>query len=520
MPLTYASACRDGYLFAPWFAGESWATWSVIDKAIFGEPLNAAELATFKQLAGGREPPTEPVNEAWLICGRRSGKSAKAASIATYLATVGVEVYGWRKSLVAGERGVVQVLAVDRDQARIVFNYVLGYLTQPMLAKMVRRQTADTIEFTNNFVIEITTADRRSVRGRTVAAVIFDEVAHWPNEYAANADELIYQAIKPAMATMRNSLLIGISSPHARRGLLWTKFSEGFGKTGKTLVVQAPTWTLNPTLSPDRDPIKQAFVDDPQWAAAEYGAEFRSDIETFVSLEVLNRCTDSVGERLPEWSKSYAAFVDPSGGSNDSMTLAVAHAEGKLIVLDVIREVVPPFSPNAVVEQFAEVLRHYQVWTVYGDRFAGLFCQEPFIQRGISYETSERAKSDIYRDFLPLLNSRAVALLDHRRMRQQFLALERRTTRGGKDSIDHSPGGHDDIANAVAGACLAAIEHAGAVPAHRLQSRAIDDYDPLATPEENMVALARAERRAGHFTGPGWAPTWVGDDQTQQYGID
>ena len=150
MPLTYAAACKDGYLFAPWFAGESWAIWSVIDKAIFGEPLNAAELATFKQLAGGREPSTEPVNEAWLICGRRSGKSAKAASIATYLATVGVEVYGWRKSLVAGERGVVQVLAVDRDQARIVFNYVLGYLTQPMLAKMVRRQTADTIEFTNN----------------------------------------------------------------------------------------------------------------------------------------------------------------------------------------------------------------------------------------------------------------------------------------------------------------------------------------------------------------------------------
>ena len=46
MPLTYAAACKDGYLFAPWFAGESWKTWQVIDKAIFGEPLNAAELAT------------------------------------------------------------------------------------------------------------------------------------------------------------------------------------------------------------------------------------------------------------------------------------------------------------------------------------------------------------------------------------------------------------------------------------------------------------------------------------------
>ena len=508
--LTYSVACQDKYLFAPWFSGETWKTWQVIDKAIFGEQLSPAELQTFKQLAGGRDPPTEPVTEAWIIAGRRSAKSAKAASIAVWVATVGVTLYGWRKSLVAGERGVVQVLAVDRDQARIVFNYVLGYLTQPMLAKMVRRATADTIELTNNFNIEITTADRRSVRGRTVAAVIFDEIAHWQTEYAANPDELIYQAIKPSMATMKNSLLIGISSPHARRGLLWTKFSEFFGKTsGTTLVVQAPTWVLNPTLSPDRDPIKQAYSDDPQWAAAEYGAEFRGDIETFVSLEVLNRCTDKdKSERLPEWSKTYAAFVDPSGGSNDAMTLAVAHAEGKLIVLDKIVEVQPPFSPAAVVEQFAEVLRQYQVWTVRGDKFGGLFCQEPFILRNISYETSERSASDIYRDFLPLLNSSSVSLLDHRRMRQQFLTLERRSTRGGRDVIDHAPMGHDDISVACAGACLAAMEHAGAVPSRHLQARAIDN------PGEDRRASG------GYFTGPGWAPVWNEDEQIQSEAID
>ena len=120
--LTYSVACQDKYLFAPWFSGETWKTWQVIDKAIFGEQLSPAELQTFKQLAGGRDPPTEPVTEAWIIAGRRSAKSAKAASIAVWVATVGVTLYGWRKSLVAGERGVVQVLAVDRDQARIVFN--------------------------------------------------------------------------------------------------------------------------------------------------------------------------------------------------------------------------------------------------------------------------------------------------------------------------------------------------------------------------------------------------------------
>jgi hypothetical protein len=40
-------------------------------------------------------------------------------------------------------------------------------------------------------------------------------------------------------------------------------------------------------------------------------------------------------------------------------------------------------------------------------------------------------------------------------MKAQFRQLERRTIRGGRDRIDHPSEGHDDIANAVAGACLA-----------------------------------------------------------------
>jgi hypothetical protein len=34
--------------------------------------------------------------------------------------------------------------------------------------------------------------------------------------------------------------------------------------------------------------------------------------------------------------------------------------------------------------------------------------------------------------------------------------LERRTARSGKDSIDHPPGAHDDVANAVAGVLVLA----------------------------------------------------------------
>src|SRR5262245_12857635 len=59
--------------------------------------------------------------------------------------------------------------------------------------------------------------------------------------------------------------------------------------------------------------------------------------------------------------------------------------------------------------------------------------------------------SHLYRDLLPALNSDRIQLPRSDRLISQLVGLERRTTRGGRDSIDHAPGAHDDIANAVAG---------------------------------------------------------------------
>jgi hypothetical protein len=59
--------------------------------------------------------------------------------------------------------------------------------------------------------------------------------------------------------------------------------------------------------------------------------------------------------------------------------------------------------------------------------------------------------------FLPALTSGQAELLDKRRLVSQLLNLERRTSRLGRDSVDHSPGGHDDVAKAAAGALVEAL---------------------------------------------------------------
>jgi hypothetical protein len=99
---------------------------------------------------------------------------------------------------------------------------------------------------------------------------------------------------------------------------------------------------MNPTV-PQRV-IDEATERDPASAAAEYGAQFRSDVESFVNREAVEACV-SVGVRERP-GVTYSAFVDPSGGSADSMTLAIDHREDNVAVLDAIRERRPPFNPR------------------------------------------------------------------------------------------------------------------------------------------------------------------------------
>jgi hypothetical protein len=191
-------------------------------------------------------------------------------------------------------------------------------------------------------------------------------------------------------------------------------------------------------------------------------SQFRRDIESFVVREAVAACVSSgVFERAPERNISYVGFADPSGCSADSMTLAIGHKDynRKTVVVDALREARPPFSPETVADEFARLLKGYRVIKITGDRYAGEWPREQFSKFGIRYEATTKSKSDMYVDLLPLINSRRIDLLDHTKLVNQLCSLERRTARGGRDSIDHPPQGHDDLINAVAGLAAAVTKY-------------------------------------------------------------
>lgn len=445
-------AMRDPALFGPWFAGRAtWQSWEVFLMSLFGLPFtDPSMLAIFEKHTGRKLPSSTAAREAWVVVGRRGGKSQVAALVAVYPACF----RDYRPYLAPGEVGTLPVIAADRRQVRTVMRYICGLFEGiPMLAEMVQNQTRDAIELKNRVTIEVHTANFRAVRGYSLVGAVCDEIAFWrTDDGSATPDAEILAPLRPGMATIPSAMLIAISSPYARRGVLWDNYTRHFGRDGDPVLVwQGDTKSMNPAVDPRV--IEEAYEQDEAAAAAEYGAEFRRDVDSFIGREVVDAAIVPGRFELPPGaSVEYRAFVDPSGGSQDSMTLAIAHREGERAVIDVVRERRPPFNPSEVVAEFAALLRSYGVTSVSGDRYAGEWPREQFRKHGISYRTADSTKSEFYLSLLPRLNAGTVELLDDRRLANQLCGLERRTSRAGKDSVDHGPGGHDDLVNAVAGA--------------------------------------------------------------------
>ena len=435
--------------------GPTWRAARAILKGTFGLPMSDDEAEMFKGGTARSSLPTTPAREAWIIAGRRSGKSRIAALCVVFLAAI----RPWR--MAPGERPMVLLIAPSRRQAGVVLSYVTAMLD--LLAGVaITRQTAEEIELSSGVTVRIESASFRTPRGFSIVGVIADEIAFFRDDSGANPDVEILRAVRPALASVPGSLLVAISTPYSTRGALFSTFERHYGRADSDILVwQSDSRTLNPTL-PQRL-IDQAMEDDPSSAASEWCGLFRSDLESLFSRAALDACT--VGGRFelaPASGVPFVAFLDPSGGSADSFTLAIAHRDQQgRAILDLVRETRPPFSPEAVCAAFAGDIRKYGCRSVFSDAYGGIWPTAELAKYGVTVTMSELTRSEIYLNALPLVNSGACELLDNPRLLNQLAGLERRIGRSGRDSVDHQRGSHDDLGNAACGALVMAVRSIG-----------------------------------------------------------
>jgi hypothetical protein len=433
---------------------DSWRTWRIVLIGVNGEKLDAAESAVFHQFAG-REPPTAPASLAAFFIGRRGGKDVAAAVQLLYLALC----CPWK--LARGEVGVVLLLAVDRAQARVAYNYVRGLLDAvPILGSEVENVTADTISLHNGIVIQIATSDFASVRGRTVVAAVLDEYAFWPAEQAVE----VLRALKPSQATQPDARLIVITSVYASHGPAYDIFARWGQDTPREIVIRGTTRHFNPTVS--QDFIDAEIEADPAAASAEYLSIPRSDVEAFIDRALLDSCTRAEPRELPYVAMHsgggpvrYFGAIDISGGRNDAAAAAVVLRRADRpndVILAATRRWAAPHDPSTVAREAKEFFALYRLDTVYCDAYAAELSVALYREAGLGLVRSTVTTSEAFANLLPMLASRRVEVSDDPALRREVLALERRTGRAGKDSISHPPRGRDDVAASVAHAVSAA----------------------------------------------------------------
>jgi Terminase large subunit, T4likevirus-type, N-terminal len=455
--ITIDRALRDKALLgAALGAFATWAAWLAILAAAFGCALTPEQVEAFADVAGGRQLPTHVVRELWIIAGRRSGKSRMAAAVLVFLALFR------RHKLAAGEQGFVLCLSASRPQADLIFRYALAFIQESsVLRKELISSSSEEIVLRGGVTIAVHTNSFRTVRGRTLLACVFDEVAFWRDETSATPDLEVYRAVIPSLAAS-GGMLIGISSPYRRIGLLATKHRDHFGQDDPdVMVVQSPTALLNPTI--DLGIIEKASQDDAEAAESEWLGNFRNDLSSFLDDAVIDSAIEHgrPHELPPRQGLKYFCFVDPSGGRHDAFCCAVAHREGDRVIIDLVRGRSPPFDPQQVAGEYVDLAQSYGVRTLTGDNYAAAWVSETFKRAGASFDAAKFPKSKIYLNVLPLFSRGLISIPDHPKLLRELRLLERRVHRSGADSVDHGQGGGDDYANAMAGAAWLASGNPG-----------------------------------------------------------
>jgi hypothetical protein len=452
--ISMRAALADPKLLGAALDGDSRLLWRTILIAAMGERLTDEERPLFT-LATGREcEPFERVDEFWGIIGRRGGKTSAIAVLAIYLACL----VDYDHVLTAGERGIVLVIAKTVSQAEVLIAYISGKMrASPLLAGMITWQNESSIYLANGIRIEAHPSSFRDLRSRTCVAVVGDEIAFWHDDSTGskNPDAEILISVRPSLLTTGGPL-IAIGSPYAMKGEMWKAAKRDYGPDGDPLVMVAKgaTTLFNPSVS--QAAIDRWVARDPVSGRSEYYAEFRSSSgDSYLSYEEVDRAIVTGRQSLPpQEGILYFAGSDPAGGGGqDSMTMAIGHIEDGVRIVDLTIEATPPFNTDATVEAFARSLHAYGVTKIVGDGWGNEWVVQAFAKYGITYGMSEdkkRNKSEFYAEARTLFSNSQVELPDNDRLRTQLLGLVRRAGGGGRETVDHPVGGHDDIANSVA----------------------------------------------------------------------
>ena len=261
--------------------------------------------------------PSGTRHELVLPIGRRSGKSFISGIIAAYETYKLIRKGNPQKYYGLPEGDQVQIcsVATATDQAQILYkeakrhynncDFFSQYMSKSTM-KFVQFQTPRDVRETGraedggdqSIRVTFYSSVSSGIRGSANIVVIMDEVAFF-NRQGESSAEAVYGAVEPSVATFSpkpddpndpipdsEGRILMISSPGAKDGLFYRKYrdSKGSGEGAEDiLMVQAPTWEVNPTISSKT--FAKSYDKDPRKFSREYGAKFSDKVRTWIERE-------------------------------------------------------------------------------------------------------------------------------------------------------------------------------------------------------------------------------------------
>lgn len=479
-----------------------------------------------------------------LSIGRRGGKTTLSSIFASYEIYRLLNLRNPQSYYGFPNGNLIQIISVatDKDQAGILFNEVTTHLAKceyfkPYIANntqsqikfrtpydierfgpTARHQNGKFVSFNGKATLRVTfkSCIAKGLRGHSNAVVIMDEMAHYQDTGQSSAKD-IYDSVTPSTATYSpkdpstgltmlrpdgtsypvESRIIAISSPLNRSGKFYDLYhlamTAGPGSENM-LAIQAPTWEINPTVSPDY--YKQKYHEDPAVFLTEHGAQFSSRVRGWIEREEdLMACVDpehrpqNVG--IPRYPHQMGVDI---GLMNDGTAVFITTEVGGRVAL-VYHEVwqagvdwrksnphlgneystdycktladSPRLEFDEISEWIYKLTKRFYITDGLFDRWNGIPLEQALVKKGLTQFRSEHftpdLRSRIFQNAKLLMFDRALLLYDypkfalgevsgkkHSTFIQELLTLEAKQKTKNIVEVAAPPGNdyHDDMSDA------------------------------------------------------------------------
>lgn len=444
--------------------------------------LDMTEVELYKYLTEKEYDDTEinSIRDVTMILGRRAGKTMCASLLAIYNA---IKV-NWQPMLGRKKIATILVMSHTTEFSNETIGEIRSIINDsPILSRLIdtkQKNTQSTIALKvpfldkkgnitySNVRLRSNAASSKSSRGSACPVIIADELAFFGSDpHAKETDKEIMRAVTPSMLQFEDSaMLITLSTPNTRHGVLYEKYDNRFDLPKKCVVLKAPSWVFNNRYR--SEDFYDFWKEDPENFTREFEANFVDSLSSFLNPEFIDLAVMKGSKVIPAAAKKskvkYIAAID-AAFKGDIFTVNVVGIGDNRITqhatLGFKGTRTNPIKAYEVAKAIRELNKQYDFSVVYADQFSFQPLKEIFSGFGITLEErvfTNTFKQKIYKNLKYLLDSQIIDLLDHPATINELKEIQVEISTTGKIRIMHPPGGHDDYADSLAIAAYIAKE--------------------------------------------------------------